>query len=165
MVRLFKKERMKKYKELTLSLIKPYVDKELTDIKKDIKYLKEIGKLDDFLKEFRKNNQFIYYYRFEGLNLIAKPFTSFRRVEEDIFPKNDIILHFLRNYKENDECTINSDIFLIRIAQSLTIEEKIILSKNDEFKLLFQSNINHEQHQPLDAENKSEISFDENKLH
>ena len=152
---------MKKYKEITLDLLEIKVIKELNEIEKDIKYLKEKNILDAFLVKFRKNNKYIDIEAFKGINLIEKPFTSFRRIDENIFPKNDIILHYLRNYQENDELNNDRKTFLNRVAQSLTNEEKMILSKNEEFSFLSQEINKPEEQVHLDAMKK--IHFDSQK--
>jgi len=153
---------MKKYKEITLRLLANRVFDELIEIEKDIKYLKEKNILDAFLVKFRKNNKFIDIGAFKGLNLIEKPFTSFRRIGKNIFPKNDIILHYLRNYQENDELKKDTKTFLNQVAQSLTNEEKMILSKNEEFSFLSQEINKPEEQIPLDAMKKNHFDSQKN---
>ena len=75
----------------------------------------------------------------------------------NIFPKNDIILHYLKYYQKNDELNLKSYDFLKRVAKNLTDEEKMILSKNEEFSFLRQEINMPEEQVHLDAMKKNHL--------
>lgn len=85
-------------------------------------YLKEISVLDAFLHRISKNNKFINDEAFMSLNLVESH-SSFGLGGENVLPKNNIILHFLRNYKGNDELIMNSRTFLNQLPKVLQMKK------------------------------------------